>query len=194
MNTDKNKNDIIVCEIEDFVSNEEIQEILNIADKNFKEMTTLGKQIPGFRVADGTWISNKECDAVIAIRNKISKIINVPEDNFEKLHIVKYKAGGEYKAHHDSFHENTDYYKKETTRGGQRVYSALMYLNDDFEGGETDFPKIGYKAIPKKNKLLVWKNVNEKNEVEKASLHAGLPVTSGIKYIAIFWIRENKFI
>jgi prolyl 4-hydroxylase len=191
--TDKSiLNKIIIHNIENFITEEERSKILEEANKDFVEATVLGDN-NGYRVAQGTWLHSYKNQIVATLKEKISKIINVPVENFEQLHVVKYEIGGEYKVHHDYFHANTDSFEENMKRGGQRTHSALIYLNDDFEGGETDFPKIPYKAIPKKNKLIIWKNVDENNKVEYNSLHAGLPVTNGTKYIAIFWVREEKF-
>ena len=97
--------------------------------------------------------------------------------------------------HHDFFHPGEGYFEKEVTnRGGQRTKSALVYLNEDFTGGETEFPQINIKVLPKRGKLLAWDNLNSDGSLDYTSLHAGLPVESGIKYIAVIWIRENKFV
>jgi prolyl 4-hydroxylase len=186
---------IIIHNIESFISDDEASQLIEEASKDFVKTTTLGENSDNeYRVAQGTWLYDNKNQLVAALKEKISKIINVPVENFEQLHVVKYEIGGQYKVHHDYFHANMDYFENVMKRGGQRTHSALIYLNEDFEGGETDFPKIPYRAIPKKNKLIIWKNVDENNKVEYNSLHAGLPVTKGIKYIGIFWIREGKFI
>jgi prolyl 4-hydroxylase len=79
------------------------------------------------------------------------------------------------------------------SRGGQRIKSVLFYLNDEFEGGETNFPMKGIKVKPVKSKAIIWDNINEDGTLDYESIHAGLPVISGFKYIATIWIRENKF-
>jgi prolyl 4-hydroxylase len=73
------------------------------------------------------------------------------------------------------------------------MYSCLFYLNDDFDGGETDFPKVNYRVDPQIGKLVIWKNLNDDLSVNYNSLHAGLPVISGEKWICIVWVRENNF-
>jgi prolyl 4-hydroxylase len=110
----------------------------------------------------------------------------------EQLHFVHYAVGGEYKVHHDFFHPGTDYYKDSIGRWGQRKKTALIYLNDNFKGGETEFPEVKRTIIPKKNKLVIWDNLKENGELDYASLHAGLPVIEGIKQIVVLWIRENS--
>jgi hypothetical protein len=66
-------------------------------------------------------------------------------------------------------------------------------LNDDFTGGETEFPKKDTSVTPQTGRLLIWRNLNEDGTLDYDSLHAGLPVLSGEKNIAIVWVRENSF-
>jgi prolyl 4-hydroxylase len=132
------------------------------------------------------------------LSDKIKKLVvektNLPLENQEAIHIVKYEIGGQYKLHHDFFHPNTDYYESCIKQGGQRAYSCLIYLNDNFTGGETDFPKVNKTVIPELGKLIVWDNLKEDGSLDYDSFHAGLPVIEGQKWICIVWVRENKFI
>jgi prolyl 4-hydroxylase len=127
------------------------------------------------------------------MKQMASQITHLPIENQEDIHIVKYLVGGEYKPHHDAFHIGTSYYDGVMKSGGQRKYSCLFYLNDDFEGGETEFPEKRLKITPKVGRLLAWCNANEDSTVKQDSLHAGLPVTKGEKWIAIIWVRESAF-
>jgi prolyl 4-hydroxylase len=184
-----------ITEIYNFLSNEECDFLIQRAQRDLKEMSVLGageKPHSDYRVAQGTWIPDGE-DCAKDFRKKISEVTNLPAENMESLHIVKYDVGGEYKVHQDFFHPNTDYYDVEVAKGGQRIISVLIYLNDDFKGGETDFPKWGRTIKPEKNKLVIWKNVKDNGELEYDSLHAGLPVIEGTKYIGIIWIRKDIF-
>jgi prolyl 4-hydroxylase len=184
----------IVQETLEFISNEESNKLIELAEIDLKKMTVLGENSPNdYRIAQGTWLPNDQ-EPMNTIRDRISKIINIPVENMEASHIVKYDIGGEYKVHHDFFHANTDYLDSELKRGGQRTHTALIYLNDNFEGGETEFPKLNQIIKPQKNKLVIWKNLKDNGELDMDSLHAGLPVKSGFKYILVIWIREKKFV
>jgi prolyl 4-hydroxylase len=184
----------MIREIKNAITTDQSKELIEIAERHLIKMTTLGKETEGYRSAQGTWV-DKNLELSIYIKSIISDCANLPIENMENLHIVKYQVGGEYKEHHDFFFPNEDYYEREcTNRGGQRLKSALIYLNDDFEGGETHFPKLNKIIKPEINKMVIWDNINEDNSLNYDSLHAGLPVKSGVKYICIVWIRENKFI
>lgn len=144
------------------------------------------------RTANNTWIWESN-ELTTKIENIVEKESGLPIENQEKIHIVKYDVGGEYKPHHDFFHPNTDYYENTMGTAGQRVFSFLFYLNDDFTGGETDFPTKKIQITPKSGRLLIWKNLNDDDSLDYESYHAGLPVESGEKYIAIIWVREHSF-
>lgn len=182
----------MIHEYKNILTKEECDDLIFLAKDKLGTATTLGENIKNYRTAYSTWLFEKN-DLTTKIKNIISEKTNLPIENQEEIHIVKYNMGGEYKEHHDFFHPNTDYFNSHIQRGGQRVYSCIFYLNDDFIGGETDFPKINYKINPQIGKMVIWKNLNDDLSVNYDSLHAGLPVTEGTKWICIIWVRETKF-
>ena len=76
---------------------------------------------------------------------------------------------------------------------GQRAVTALVYLNDGYEGGETDFPELGWKYRGRKGDALLFWNLTPQGEPEPRTLHAGLPPTSGEKWLYSKWIRQKPF-
>jgi prolyl 4-hydroxylase len=74
---------------------------------------------------------------------------------------------------------------------GQRVATCLTYLNDDYDGGETDFPRIGWRFRGKTGDALLFANVTSGKQPDPLTLHAGLPVTRGRKYLLSQWIRDR---
>lgn len=178
--------------LDNILTKEECSELIKMGSDKMQAATTLGTAIDGYRTAENSWIYDKT-DLTEKIKNLVLKETGLPINNQEEIHIVKYNIGGEYKAHHDFFHPNEAYYESSTSRGGQRVFSCLFYLNHNFTGGETEFINKKIKIIPKTGRLLIWRNMNEDGTLDYDSFHAGLPVLSGIKYIAIVWVRENNF-
>lgn len=183
----------MILEKEKFLSPEECKKLIEIAEPQLYKATTLGKAIDGYRVADGAWLSSN-VEEVCKFRCMVSELTGYPEENMEGTHVIRYNIGGEYKVHHDFFHPNESYFDKEVTeRGGQRAKTALVYLNDDFKGGGTEFPQKSTLVNPVTGKIVVWDNLNEDGTLDYTSLHAGLPVEEGTKYVAVIWIRQNKF-
>ena len=158
------------------------------ADAGLSTAETLGDN-SGYRTADNCWLY--ESNNVTAwIERFLSEQLNVPIDNFEDAHIVRYFPGGEYKEHHDWFSDNQEGSGVDTS--GNRTHSFIVYLNDDFNGGETEFTFLNQKVKAEKGKGLLWSNMLDGKCLEESE-HAGLPVTEGVKWILIYWIRENKF-
>lgn len=178
--------------LDDILTKLDCDELIKIGSNNLIKASTLGENIDGYRTAENCWIF-VETDLTTKIKNIIKRETNLEIINQEKIHIVKYDIGGEYKQHHDFFHPDTNYYSDVIKSGGQRVYSCLFYLNDDFEGGETEFVNKNIKINPKTGRLLIWKNIKEDGTLDYDSFHAGLPVVSGTKWIAIVWVREFEF-
>jgi len=184
----------MVKEYDNFISDIICDRLIKISYKNLSEAEVLGEKIDGYRTANSCWLYDDDYDIVKNYRQKISELVNLPIENMESLHIVSYDVGGEYKEHHDFFHPTEEYFENTISAGGQRTKTCLLYLNDSFEGGETEFINLGIKIKPKIGKLIVWDNLNEDGSLDYDSLHAGLPVIEGKKFIAVIWIRENKFI
>ena len=73
---------------------------------------------------------------------------------------------------------------------GQRTETFLIYLNDDYSGGETHFPELGLSHVGARGDALVFSNVDAAGKPDDATRHAGLPPTSGEKWLFSQWIRE----
>lgn len=186
-----------IKEIENVLTKQECEILIEHSKNQLKKLTTVGSN-NNYRVGDGTWIFSPVICENVDINLKIKKLVfeqtSLPIENQEAIHVVNYKIGGEYKEHHDFFHATSEDFNNHVSRGGQRSYSLLFYLNDDFDGGETKFVKDNLIIKPKQGKLLMWTNLNEDGSLDYDSKHAGLPVLSGEKWIAIVWVRQNKFI
>lgn len=127
------------------------------------------------------------------ILKRIRKIISEKtETNINQqetpVSVIKYDVGGFYKPHYDYFDDSIKFNRPKM---GNRLKTAILYLNDDYEGGETHFPLKNIKIKGKQGNLLVWRNLNKNNTPNAKTLHAGLPVIKGTKYIVVSWIREN---
>lgn len=171
---------------------QELDEVIKRYDKELPPLRTLGEHKDEYRTGQGTWIKEKE-PTIDRFKQLIAGITGLPIENQETPHFIKYEVGGQYKHHFDYFHPGTNYYEEHIKRGGQRVFTSILYLNDDFEGGETDFPKHKITVKPTAGKMFTWRNVTVDGQLDVNSNHAGLPVKTGIKYIVVVWVRQNTF-
>lgn len=127
------------------------------------------------------------------IQHDLEVLTLLPQENQERPSIIKYNHDGFYLPHYDSFNENDeDFEKKIVPSGGQRIYTCLLYLNDDFLGGKTYFPRIKKRIVPETGKLVWWNNTTEDGQRLDESLHSGEEVRLRNKWIMTVWIRLRK--
>lgn len=130
-----------------------------------------------------------------SIIQRVCDIEGVPIDRAEGLQVVKYEAGGFYLPHHDSCPIETQETREFLKKGGHRIATMIIYLNDDFTGGATTFPEIGVDIRADKcGGILFYPLDAEKKRCHPYALHGGMPVLSGEKYIATVWLREETFV
>ncbi|HEY6661427.1 MAG TPA: 2OG-Fe(II) oxygenase [Sphingomicrobium sp.] len=104
----------------------------------------------------------------------------------EPLQVLRYEPGEQYHTHSDAL--------PNLAPAQQRVMTFLVYLNEDYEGGETAFPAAGLKVRGKTGDGLLFRNASPDGMPDPNAIHAGLPVTSGAKFIASRWIRANPLV
>ena len=138
------------------------------------------------RVALNTFFDEKTFPEILPLKKKISEITNLPLKNQELFNLIRYDKEGKYDQHYDSCIPSL-------SNESPRVYSFIFYLNDDFKGGGTHFPNLdGKTIIPKKGKMVYWKNVDNQQNFDYDSLHSGLPVEDGVKWILTMWVRDEN--
>ena len=130
---------------------------------------------------------------IYAINCRISRATGEPMSHQEMLGVLRYEPGQQYKPHGDYLLPDMQGRNPEVDRSGQRIKTFLVYLNDSFEGGETEFINIGLKAKGARGEGLVYHNVDVKGVPDPKTIHAGLPVKNGIKWLSTMWIRDRKY-
>lgn len=158
-----------------------------IAEPTYERTETVlkrGDTIRAFvRTAEGStihWII--EDPASHALNRRLAALTGSTVTQGEPLQILRYRPGQEYRPHLDFLDEPN-----------RRVLTALIYLNDDYEGGETSFTSIGLNVKGRTGDALVFRSQGPDGNAEPLSWHAGLPVIRGTKYLASRWIRERRF-
>lgn len=132
-------------------------------------------------------------DIVLAmVDRKMSLAAEIPVDFAEDIVVLNYKLDERYFAHHDGFLPELPEQAAEIDLRGQRIRTILVYLNDDYEAGETFFNYPDVKVKLKTGHSLVFENVNEDGDPDEHAVHEGLPVTSGQKWLASKWIRNKS--
>lgn len=122
------------------------------------------------------------------INDHVAKLTNYPLLNIEQIQILRYEPGEYYKPHCDFFNFPPTWH----TTDNDRVATAITYLNDDFEGGQTNFPNLNIEVKPEKGSMLFFEYKYD-IEMNRQTVHGGMSVVSGAKYIATSWIRGNNW-
>jgi prolyl 4-hydroxylase len=130
---------------------------------------------------------------VASIEEKISRLMGIQPELGETVQGQRYAVGQEFKPHHDFFYTDQKYYLKEAETGGQRTWTAMIFLNEPEAGGHTAFPELDLKIAPRAGNLLAWNNMDPAGEPNQATLHQGCPVVAGVKYIVTKWYRERPW-
>ena len=128
---------------------------------------------------------------IAAVRARISAATGMPEPQFEVPQVMHYTVGQEFKPHHDFLDPTQPGQATDIAQRGQRVATFLLFLNDDFEGGETEFPYLGLRHRGRKGDALMFSNIGGKGKLDLRTLHAGLPPSAGEKWILSQWIRDR---
>lgn len=128
---------------------------------------------------------------VLRIDDRICGLTGIDSRRGETLQGQRYAVGQQFKPHHDYFHVDQEYWKKERNAGGQRSWTAMVFLNEPAGGGETEFPQLSFKMLPRTGMLMIWNNMALDGRPNPYLLHSGNPVTSGTKYIVTKWFRRS---
>ena len=190
-------NDPLVYTIDNFVDDETISHIIKICTSKMQEAYVSGNK-EGFKSEGRTntncWIKHNYDKFFLNLGEKIAKTVNIPLENAEAFQVIHYNENQEYRQHYDGWDfDHSEKSKRSMKFGGQRMCTALCYLNDVEEGGETKFTKIDKKVNPVKGKLLVFSNVYQGTNIKhNLSEHSAMPVIRGEKWAFNLWFREES--
>ncbi len=124
-----------------------------------------------------------ENPVVHALNKRIAAASGTDVTQGEPVQILRYRPGQEYKPHFDAIPGFTN----------QRALTCIVWLNEEYDGGETLFLKTSLKVKGGKGDALLFRNADAEGRRDESSAHAGLPVTRGEKWLASRWIRANPF-
>lgn len=190
--------DPLVVLLENLLSNDECDELVDISRHKMirsgvVDPITGQSQLISARSSTGTFFRLNENDFIARLDRRVAEVMNWPLENGEGLQVLNYQVGGEYKVHFDYFDPSNPANKIHLANGGQRVSTLVIYLNDVESGGETLFPEANLSVEPTKGSAVYFEYCNSSGQVDAKSLHGGLPVTAGEKWIATKWMRQRPY-
>jgi hypothetical protein len=126
-----------------------------------------------------------------AVSNRVCALAGLPAVNAESPQVLHYQVGEYFYPHFDFWQPGFEGHAETLQQYGQRAFTVLVYLNDDLEGGETEFLRLGLRHRGKKGDALVFRNVDAEGQPDDNTLHAGRPPTQGEKWLLSVWIRDR---
>jgi hypothetical protein len=130
---------------------------------------------------------------LLLVRERIAALTKLPTIAMEPPRIFHYALGQEIKPHYDRCGDGVGGYGRDGGYLGDRIATFLLYLNDGFEGGELDFPKAGFRYKGAKGDAVYFAHVEPSGKPDPLSLHAGLPIRRGEKWVLSQWIHDRPF-
>jgi prolyl 4-hydroxylase len=131
-------------------------------------------------------------DVVLSlIRDRISAAVGAPVSHFEIAKLLHYSPGEQFALHADFIEAKTPELAHELAARGQRSATFLIYLNDGYEGGATQFPRLSWQYRGGRGDALLFSNVDASGAPDYDTIHAGMPPTSGEKWVLSQWVRTR---
>ena len=149
-------------------------------------------------LGDAAFRTSETCDldgqdpVVAMVDAAISALLGIPLDRAEPIQGQLYAPGQEFKPHTDTFEPAKADYYVHCADTGNRSWTAMIYLNQPEEGGATRFRAIAKTIRPEIGTLLAWNNLLPDGRPNPATLHQGMKVRRGTKYIVTKWFRERS--
>lgn len=180
-----------------FATAAECSWLVSLAGPSLRRAQVYNRDAAGF--IEGESRTNSEADytfenADLVLRlltERIATATDISPRLFEVAKLLHYLPGQQFAPHCDFQEPSTPALAREVQLRGQRVATVLVYLNDDYEGGETDFPRAGLRYKATVGDALMFASVRPSGELDYDSIHAGLPPTRGEKWVLSQWIRER---
>ncbi len=183
----------VMFALADFLSYEECRLLMATIDHGSRKSTLLTSSYdPNFRTSDSCDLDRWH-PLLQPIDEKIAGTLGIAPEHGETMQGQRYAPGQQFRAHNDYFNENEPYWATMAVQGGQRTWTAMVYLNEVEQGGATWFPQAGVRFNPRPGMLLAWNNMNPDGSPNLATLHEGMAVVEGTKYIITKWFRERPW-
>lgn len=182
---------------ENYASAEEMAALREAASEKLAPAEVSGSAggyISEGRSGSNCWVPHGHSALVRQLAERIAALVGIGLAHAESFQVVHYGPDQEYRAHFDAWEIGTERGRRCMARGGQRLVTALLYLNHVEGGGATAFPKLELRVNPAPGNLLLFHNCLPGSvERHPHSLHGGLPVLAGEKWAANLWFRERDY-
>jgi prolyl 4-hydroxylase len=148
---------------------------------------------------DAAFRTSETCDldgadpTVADVERAIAALTGLDPLFGEPIQGQRYAVGQEFKGHTDYFEPQGIDYERYCGVAGNRTWTVMIYLNEPEAGGATRFKTIDKIVQPEVGKLLAWNNRRPDGSLNPATIHQGMKVRAGVKYVITKWFRERPW-
>ena len=194
--------DYSVFEIPNLLSSEECDLVINQAKQKGLSNSMVWSYVDdkgndldeSHRKSKQAWLSDQESEIAKKMSDISVFLTNIPKENQESLQVASYAKFGKFNEHYDACsYEKKEVCDKMNSNSGQRRTTLIVYLNDDYLGGETEFTLAEILIKPKKGKGLLFWNTDNNEQILKLSKHRGNEVRDGEKWICTKWNHARAY-
>lgn len=185
--------EVELCQVKNFLQLAECEQLIRLIDQKRRPSTIAdANDDDSFRTSETCDLDHKD-PFVAKIDDKICNFGDIDPVFGEPLQGQRYAVGQEFKAHTDYFDPHGQDFKKFCSVSGQRTWTFMVYLNEPEAGGATRFTQFKKSFTPQTGTLLCWNNMNKDGNPNGLTLHHGMKVRSGTKYVITKWFREKPW-
>ena len=128
----------------------------------------------------------------VAVQCRMSAAVGISVHQMEGPTVLHYAIGEQITNHYDFVNPRIPNYDTEIKQRGQRIITFLVYLNDDYEGGETTFPELGIVHRGNAGAGLYFVNAYPDLRPDRRMLHTGSPPVRGEKWVVSQFIVSKR--
>jgi len=152
-----------------------------------------GEKLPQVRDSDQALMDTPTASPLLGCMERLmAAAVGKALVHAEPMVILRYAPGQQYRWHRDYIQPASEEVRREIAAFGQRIHTGIVYLNDGFEGGETEFRDWGQSLRPRAGQCIGFSSVDAEGNLDASSIHRGAPVTQGEKWIGTLWFRSRR--
>jgi len=188
--------DPLVETFDDAWTDEECEYVIALAEPFLHRSVTVtrdGRHVPHAdrTSSDASLLGVREDFASRWLQARMTDRLRVPLSHAEHLVVLRYRPGEEYRPHCDYLPPGARGNLPDPAQPGQRVHTVFCYLSEVEAGGATDFPTLGVRVAPRRGRIVHFENLLPDGRGDPRTLHAGMPVEAGEKWLATLWTRAR---
>lgn len=184
---------IELFQLKDFIDEELRASLIAMIDQDRRPSTIADENGDDYFRTSETCDLPRDHPATQRLEEHLLWLNGINPDLGEPCQGQRYDVGQEFKAHTDYFAPGSAAFEKFCKEAGQRTWTFMIYLNAVEAGGATRFKTVNKTFKPEPGKLVCWNNKRPDGSLNPNTLHHGMKVRKGMKYVITKWYRERPW-